>query len=235
MSRNTEESSPDFLIWFVAGAFTSTPLVINFLTLTTYWEHYHFATTIEVKAFATEPLCWPSTQDTAVPGWSKSPTEGQSLHAHLYTTILQSKWEVPYFFPKRRLVFSTEKQHSCSARPGTASAFGKLKASLSQSVTSPPAVLWLSKPSCPRGLLEHPLPTTPTTNHYSVSHQPPLCVKRNVTVPGTWQKTLPKGQNNLTATSSHLLVSGGVLGWLSRAKDLAPKDKNLLLKKQNDF
>lgn len=43
----------------------------------------------------------------------------------------------------------------------------------------------------------------------------------------TWQKTLLKGQNNFAATSSHLLVSGGVLGWLRGAKDLVPKDKNL--------
>ena len=151
-----------------------------------------------------------------MPGWRRSPTEGQSLHVHLYTAVLQSKWQVPYFFPKSHLVFSAEKQHLQRAQ--TASAFAKLKASLSQSVTSCPPVLWFSKPSCRRGLLEHPLPTA-LPNHYSVSRG-----MRSCWVPG--RKCFWKAKT-ISQLLQALLVSGGVLGWLSGAKDLAPKDKNL--------
>lgn len=165
-----------------------------------------------------------------MPGWSRSRTEGQSLPVWLYTTVLWSKSEASYFFPMSHLVFSAEKQHSPRTQKGTPSGFGKLKASLSQSVTSGPAVLWLSNSSCLRGLLKHPLPTE-LLNPYSVSRG-----MRSCWVPGRKHFWKAKTTPQLLKPSLSIRRGARMAQW---GKGSAPQRQKFILvsfvKKQNIF
>lgn len=142
-------------------------------------------------------------------GWRAEPS-----CAPLYCST--EKWEVLYLSPKSTPVFSAENPHShgvCEGLPQLVLSWKHPWVRQFQAVL----LCCGSKAIMPKGTPRALITCSPPKS--------PLCTKRNITVLGTWQKTLLKGRNNLTATPSHLWPSGGVLGWLRGSKNLTFKEK----------